>query len=333
MPEERDARRRPPLITQVPLSPGDLLRRKHLAPKSRPLRSLTAAAAAALLTVLSGCAVHTHPTQVFTTQGPAEAPEAASAPAPVDRFTLLREAADHEALYTLAGGLKPMSTGFWSGTIDLDAPDLTELRAVREAIEPLRNATWYADVQVFANAHEGQRFAHAYVVHRAALERMLEHYGDFWAPWGIAPDTHPAEVMAVVDRMPKGDRWRGFGYLFGFPPESVEFFVEAGLARAENSTARPPEDRRFLQIPTFGAETGRFTYAVPVGHRHSAADDALADQAGRILDAYRSVRGRVRSPSALVAELQRLDRRFEADAREAGAIRDARLAARPTAPR
>lgn len=36
--------------------------------------------------------------------------------AQIETFALQREATDHEALYTLAGGLKPMSTRIWRGS-------------------------------------------------------------------------------------------------------------------------------------------------------------------------------------------------------------------------
>lgn len=233
---------------------------------------------------------------------------------------LLRDAADSEALYTLAGGLKPMSSGFWSGSFEVAAPDLGEIDRVRSALAPLRDGHWYADVQVFAAAHEGKRMASAFVVHRPALSAMIDHFGAFWAPWGISPDTHPAEVVAVVDRMPRADRWRGYGYLFGFPADAVEFFVEAGLAAAEGGEAGSGVDREFIRLPTFGAEEGRFVYAVPLGHGRTAADRALAGEAERILRAYRDGRERWGDVDGLVSGLRRLDRRFRASSEAASAL-------------
>ena len=229
----------------------------------------------------------------------------------VDPFVLVREAADHEGLYTLAGGLKPMSSGIWRHSFSTDDPDLSELRDARRALAILRNDAWYADVQVFADAHDGERAAHAFVIHRKALARMIERHEVFWSPWGITPCTHPSEIVAVVDRMPRGDRWRGYGYLFGYPDEAVDFFVEAGLSAGDGRGVGPGKDRRFIQIPTAAEASGRFTYAVPPEHVPSTADEALARDSEVILAAYLERRHRMRDAGSAVEELLRLNAIFE----------------------
>ena len=230
----------------------------------------------------------------------------------VDRFELIRDAADHEALYTLAGGLKPMSNGIWRGSFDVENLDLTELRDVRHALGPLRNDVWYADVQVFDNADDGERQAQGFVVHRESLARMIERLESFWSPWGITPCTHSAEIVAIVDRMPRADRWRGYGHLYGYPDEAVDFFVEAGLAAADGGGEMGPgKDREFMQIPTHVAPTGRFTYAVPLDHVPTTVDRAIADRAGRILAAYEERRLEMDDADDMVELLLRLNERFE----------------------
>ncbi|MEM8874215.1 MAG: hypothetical protein AAGD32_08130 [Planctomycetota bacterium] len=254
--------------------------------------------------VLGGCTVP--PPGIANTDG-----TTLDAPA-IDTLSLLREAADHEALFTLAGGLKPMSSGIWRGTFLVDDPDLSEVREVRAALAPLRNDVWYADVQVYDEPYDGERFADAYVVHRAALAGMIERYESFWSPWGITPDTHPAEVVAVVDRMPKADRWRGYGYLFGYPADAVDFFVEAGIAADQGGDVGPGKDRRFIHIRTYAEAQGRFTYAVPLEHVLTDADKALADQARWILEAYTQRRTRMTDVRNALTELRRLNERFDA---------------------
>ena len=229
----------------------------------------------------------------------------------VDRFELIRDAADQEALYTLAGGLKPMSSGIWQGSFELEDPDLDELRDVRRALGLLRNDVWYADVQVYDNADDGERWAEAFVVHREALARMIERLQPFWSPWGITPCTHPAEVVTIVDRMPRADRWRGYGHLFGYPDDAVDFFVEAGLANDDGREVGPGKDREFVQIPTHVAESGRFTYAVPMDHEPTDADRALAERAALILAAYEQRRHHLRDADDTVEMLLRLNERFE----------------------
>ncbi|MEM7755500.1 MAG: hypothetical protein AAF297_07665 [Planctomycetota bacterium] len=258
------------------------------------------------MAVLGGCATGSH-SAAEADNAYQPAPEQAL---PVDTFALLREATDHEALYTLVGGLKPMSTGIWRGSFAADTPDLAELRGVRAALAPLRNDIWYADVQVFSKVHDGERAIHAFVVHRDALARMIDRYEGFWSPWGITPCTHPTEMVAVVDRMPKADRWRGYGYLFGYPAQAVDFFVEAGLAANDGREVGPGKDRQFIQIPTYAAKTGRFTYVAPLHHAPTAEDKALAAEARGILEAFTERRPQMRSVRSMTAELRRLNRRF-----------------------
>ncbi|NRA57622.1 MAG: hypothetical protein HRU13_05840, partial [Phycisphaerales bacterium] len=221
---------------------------------------------------------------------------------------------------TLAGGLKPMSTGIWRGRFRVDEPDLAEVRQARAALASLRNDIWYADIQVFDNIHDGSRSVHAYVVHRAALSRMIKRYGDYWSAWGITPCTHPAEIVAVADRMPRADRWRGYGYLFGYPSHAVDFFVEAGIAAEDGRQVGPGKDREFVHVPTFASDTGRFTYAVPLDHVESQPDAALAREAGRILAAYTERRERMDDAASMIRELTRLNRRFENSAMRAAEI-------------
>jgi hypothetical protein len=212
-----------------------------------------------------------------------------------DQFReLLLKALDREALYTLVGGLKPLSTGFWHGKVDLAAPDIAEIARVRRALAPLRSATYYADVQVFATAHDGTRHIEAYIVHRTSLAAMIEREAAFWSPLGITPCTHPAEVVAVVDRLPKTDRWRAYGLLFGYPNYAIDFFVEANEhAKATGGEVGPGKDREFYHIPTASGKEGQFTWAVPLGHIERDEDRAIRQRAEAILTAYRSAPARI----------------------------------------
>jgi hypothetical protein len=225
---------------------------------------------------------------------------------------LLLKALDREALYTLVGGLKPMSTGFWQGKVDVAAPDTAEIERIRRALAPLRNRTYYADVQTFATAHDGQRHVEAYVVHRAALAAMLEREAAFWSPLGITPCTHPAEIVAVVDRLPRDDRGRAYGFLFGYPNYAIDFFVEATeRARRDGGEVGPGKDRAFYHIPTASAVEGQFTWAVPIGHVERDEDRAIRDRAAAILAAYRVAAPRLAAASDPMTVLSELNGRLE----------------------
>lgn len=240
--------------------------------------------------------------------------------------TLLVEAADREALFTIVGGLKPMSSGFWRGEISVDAADLASLEATRQALAPLRSERHYADVAAFAAVRDGRRHLEAYVVHRPSLAAAIAREASFWGAYGITASTHPAEVVAVVERMPRSDRWRGYGLLFGYPRPAVEFFVEAGeRALADGSEVGPGRDRRFLSIPTFAAAEGAFTYAVPLDHVESPDDERLREQAAVILADYAALRAAIIAapdPLPLLLDLDRRHRRHRGAPRRGGRCRD-----------
>ena len=211
---------------------------------------------------------------------PVAAPTAATA-------ELVTKALDTEALFTIAGGLKPVSEGFWHQSVDVNAPDLGGIATARAALAPWRTDTLWADVHVFHDDRGGKRAARGYVVHRPALAALLQAHAAFFAPFGLGPDTHPAEVFAVVERMPELDRHRGFGLLFGYPAHAIEFFLAAEKAQAAGGEG---PKRRFVQIPTHASPTGRFVYAVAVDAPELPADRELAAAAAPRLTRYRELR-------------------------------------------
>jgi hypothetical protein len=229
-----------------------------------------------------------------------------------DQFReLLVKALDREALYTLVGGLKPMSTGIWQGRIDIAAADTAEIVRIRRALAPLRNQTYYADVQTFATAHDGKRHVEAYIVHRAALAAMLRREAAFWSPLGITPCTHPAEIVAIVDRLPRADRWRAYGLLFGYPNYAIDFFVEATeRAREPGAEAGPGKDREFYHVPTASAVQGQFTWAVPIGHVERDEDRAIRERAAAILAAYRSTAPQLTAAARPMLGVEALNRQL-----------------------
>jgi hypothetical protein len=262
-------------------------------------------------------------TLVFAGGCATNAPTTADRDAPLstvaerDQFReLLLKALDREALYTLVGGLKPMSTGFWQCKIDVAAADTAEIVRVRRALAPLRNQTYYADVQTFATAHDGKRHIEAYVVHRAALAAMIQRESTFWSPLGITPCTHPAEIVAIVDRLPRADRWRAYGLLFGYPNYAIDFFVEATeRAREPGAEAGPGKDREFYHVPTASAVEGQFTWAVPIGHVERDEDRSIRERAAVILAAYRDTAPQVTAARTPLVHVEALNRQLIAPLR------------------
>lgn len=264
--------------------------------RTNPWRRFTALAAFVTLWLGTACAVPRNATVRSSTERSA---------------AIMLQALDSEALFTLSDGRKPVSEGFWHTQVAQENPDLDDLLATRAALAPWRNETLWADVHVFHEPHDGHRAARAYVVDRAALARLLRVHAAFFAPFGLAPDTHPAEVIAVIERLPVPDRHRGLGLLFGYPAHAIDFFVDAERLRREGGTVPP---RRFVQIPTFVAAQGRFVYAVAESAPEHPADRELASVAATRLARYRTLRATadLQDPDALQALVDELRREFGA---------------------
>lgn len=209
---------------------------------------------------------------------------------------LLLKALDTEALYTLIGGMKPMSSGFASFRFAVKQPNLQEIEETRQALAAWRcGEELFADVRHFAQTYEDSktkemtRAAEAVVLNLPAVSSVITKYMDFFAPYGLTPHAHPMEVLMAIEYSAPGPRWRGQGYLFGFPPYAVDFFVSAG--ETEQRTGKFVE-RDFLSIPSFSADKHHFVWAVPKGYAEQDEDRAIRARAAEILAAYRERRAR-----------------------------------------
>ena len=196
----------------------------------------------------------------------------------------LLKALDTESLFTIVGGLKPMSAGFYSQPISA-LQDIDELRLIV--------ARWrcgdeiHADVVHYASAHASGRHVRGVIFSLPALKRKIEEQSGLFSRWGITPNASPTEVLMAVDDARDASRFAGYGYLFGYPDEAVHFFVNAAIRQEMGDNSRERDSRA---IPTFQRETGQFTYAVPKGAEETEADRQLRERARAILEAYRSRR-------------------------------------------
>jgi hypothetical protein len=215
---------------------------------------------------------------------------------------LLLKALDSEALYTIVGGIKPMSSGFSSYSTSVRLPRNDEAKLEREAtlsrLEADRRslALWrcgdnelFADIQNFFRIFDGKRHSEAVVFNRRSLKNMLGAKGSFFDRWGITPSSHPLQVLNAVETAEMTPRFAGYGYLFGYPDHAVRFFVEA--ANSEELTGEFVE-RDFYSIPTVVSNTNRFVFAVPIGHKETPADRDLKERAERVLEDYKNRRSR-----------------------------------------
>lgn len=198
---------------------------------------------------------------------------------------------DSEALYTVACDLKPMSGGYVRFQFDAARPDLTEMETTRRLLMRFRcGDRFYADVLVFAAVYDGKRQAEGVVFNRRALERTIRAHAAYFAPYGVTPNAHPMDALKTVEHAARAARWRGYGYLFGYPDAAVDFFVAAG--ESQDATGKFVA-RDFVHIPSYARATGAFTWAVPKGHQETDEEKRLRAEATTVLEDYRARRARL----------------------------------------
>lgn len=201
---------------------------------------------------------------------------------------LLLEALDNEALYSILGDLKPMSSGFAAAEFpaaDTSSPEVDRLRTILGAFHCTDRLT--GAVQVFAQAFDGKKQVEALVFHRPRFAETITQYPDPFVALGVDAGMDPLAAVDIVDADPTTKRFRAYGYLFGYPKHAVDFFVAAEESEAMTGTF---VERDFVHIPTYSSPTNRFTYAVPKGHMKNDDDVALAERAAPVLAAYKKVR-------------------------------------------
>lgn len=198
---------------------------------------------------------------------------------------------DREGLYTVIGGIKPMSSAFVTYTFDpANEQEVARLDTLRQMLRTFRcGEELYADMMVFGRPQDGKRVAHGIVVHLDSLRATIRRYADFFASLGITEHSHPMEVVMAVEYAPRAQRHRGYGYLFGYPKYAVDFFVQAG---DEQEATGQFVQRDFIHIPTFERETNLFVWAVPKGHQENEEDQRIRRLAQRILASYKARRQR-----------------------------------------
>ncbi len=215
--------------------------------------------------------------------------------------SLLQELADGAGLYTFVGGIKPISSERTvSVTIAprIDTAQLAVVERWRRLLPALQCGDVGVLVQRYAVVYSGRDSAERRVAaslvlfHRETLRRAIAAHADFFAHLGITPSADPNEVLAVVEHADRADRWRGYGYLFGYPDPAVDFFVEAGILGDSLKQVVPRDFRRIETYHKWPAERGgpptqsTFVYAVPKDAADSQEDIALRERAAPIYAEY-----------------------------------------------
>ena len=275
----------------------------------------------------AACATSTSRAGVATSAGVASGTAGAScfdlssltaADRPVAERILL-EFSDREGLYTLADGLKPISSDVRDLSIRIaptpDASRLAQLDQQRRIAAALTCGDIGATVQVFTATQRDRdsnevRHSSMVIFHRGAVRRLVERQAAFFATLGVTPSTDPREVIGAVENAPRDARWRGYGYLFGYPDDAVEFFVNAGVEGDRTGKLVPRDFRRIATWYTApagdGSRLSMFVYAVPKDAAMTPAESTLHARAAVIFQRYGQERARmIRADSSGAVDLWR----------------------------
>ncbi len=215
--------------------------------------------------------------------------------------SMLSHALDHEGLYALLDTIKPISSiKYLSYPIAKDSThSATDHRVVKHPsyldsivlyqriCAQLSNDKVRFVVVPFQRADKGRRQLEIYAVNLYKFKSKIREYASFFGQFGITPESDPAQVITIIECEAKYDRWRGYGYLFGYPGYAVDFFVNAG--QQQDSTGQFVE-RSFFQIPVFASREGHFTYALPKDHPPGLTDTLLYQQSIKVLSRYKELR-------------------------------------------
>lgn len=217
--------------------------------------------------------------------------------------SMLAHALDHEAIYTLLDTLKPMSSvKFLQYKIVSDSSTpagaerivsndslLKDIKTYQRICNTLSNGDWQFIVVPFAMTYNGNRNIEIYVVRKSRFKSLLHQKQLFFGQWGFTADADPATVLPIVEYEKKYNRFRAYGYLFGYPDYAVDFFVNAAIT-SDTDTSIHLVPRDFFAIPVYASEKGYFTYAMPKNHQPTSVDSSTYYKAMRTLETYKAKR-------------------------------------------
>lgn len=219
--------------------------------------------------------------------------------------SILQYALDYEALYTVLGNVKPMSSvtlyrfplantdSLKQTSADIvdrkkQGTHLDRLQVIQQAIKRLNFPDLKFVLAPYKSAQDSIRLLQLSVVRVSSLDSLLRAKENFFAQFGLVPGADPAIVVSTIEHADRYERYRGYGYLFGYPDYAVDFFVEAAFESSKTNKLLP---RKFFQIPVYARETGSFTYAYPEDHTPTlATDSVIYYQSEKVLEEYKKIR-------------------------------------------
>lgn len=222
---------------------------------------------------------------------------------------LLSYGLEHEALYSLLDTLKPISSLGYSlsypiakdavmkdGEKEVVAASNDSIRLILNEINQwsritsaLSNDEFTFLLIPFKQPWQGKRNMQLLVVRNMVFKRLMKRKASFFAQWGFTADADPATVLTAIEFESKNDRFRAYGYLFGYPEYAVDFFIEASTEEEETGEF---VKRDFFHIPVATGKQGYFTYAIPKDHQPISTDSVIYNKASQTLSKYKQLKNR-----------------------------------------
>ncbi len=219
--------------------------------------------------------------------------------------TLIKKVLDNEGLYTVIGKLKPLSSvtelylaiaakdttlrGNKSVT-DTAAADLQKLKKYQNIVNALQFGDLNFMISPYKANQKEQRAIQITVYRKSLVDSLIKANQSFYGQFGFVPGTKPEILINTTEFEHKYNRFRAYGYLFGYPEHAVTFFTEAAIS--ENKTGAFVK-RDFFHIPVFSGVTGRFVYATPKGYQSTTVDTAIFNRANYNLAKYKLTRAKM----------------------------------------
>lgn len=218
--------------------------------------------------------------------------------------SILQFGLDHEALYTILGNVKPMSSlvAFYypianddstlktSGNIINKREQgqyLDEIQTIQGIVNKLNFPDLKFVVVPYQAAQGKTRIIQVSVIRVSALDSLLKAKESFFGQFGLVPGVDPIVVMSVIENADRYERNRGYGYLFGYPDHAVDFFIDATKEFYDTGNFAK---RKFFNIPAYAGKEGFFVYANPADYTPTAIDSTIYHRAGEILKEYKQIR-------------------------------------------
>lgn len=216
--------------------------------------------------------------------------------------TLIKKVLDNEGLYTVIGRLKPMSsvTELYlkistadtlrrgdSEIIDTTSADLKNLKRYQRVVNSLHFGDLNFMISPYRLTQKDMRPMQISVHRRSLVDSLLKAEQSFFGQFGFVPGTQPEILINTTEYEHKYQRFRAYGYLFGYPEHAVDFFTEASISTDKTGVF---VKRDFFQIPVHSATKGHFVYAVPQGYSVSTLDSTILNRANFNLSQYQTIR-------------------------------------------